>query len=488
MLKAALPEPKPPDLEPDAGDDDGGADAFGDLLPDLDEHPSADDDDERPLDTEPDELDTLPDAGAENEESQHELDLGPDALVTGEEVDEAGDALGPSDGSNTSDLLPEDTLPSDDEGRDGIDDARPLVNDLELPGLDADDGGDEDLVRYGALVAASEAELEAALTPWQLLRLSPERERCRSLALDGASIVAGSTDLLWLEEGRTSPVRLALEGTRILALVLLGEGRETVLCVTASGRLVRRARLASDAERLSELGQRTELGGAEVEGVELCQLGRGAPHSVLGRGSSGLLFRSDDAGTTVHVREPRLSVRALSPASDPVAALSSSGAELLLSEDEGRTFETVPLDRAGRLVAGGELPGIASLGNAIALHDAERGVAVSLDRGRTFRELPGTASASAVAIGTYEGRATLFITLYAELSDTTRFVRMDAARGSGEVIATLQGAGDADAELGASARIERLGWDGARLFAAGDAGLYVLTPASGPGTTTPTHH
>jgi len=119
----------------------------------------------------------------------------------------------------------------------------------------------------------------------------------------------------------------------------------------------------------------------------LCQLGRATPHSVLGRGSSGLLFRSDDAGSTVLVLEPRLSVRALSPGSNPVAALSASGAELLLSEDAGRTFERVALDRAGRGVAFGEQPRIVSEGNAIALHDDERGVAVSLDRGRTFREL-----------------------------------------------------------------------------------------------------
>jgi len=488
MLKAALPEPTTPELEPETGDDDDEAGDFGALLPDLSEHPSSEDDDERPLDTEPDELDTLPEGVVENDEAPNELDLGPDVLLTGEEADEAGDALGPSDGANASDLLPEDTLPSDDEGRDGIDDALPLVNDLDLPGLDADEGGEEDIVRYGTLVAASEAELEAAPVPWQLQRLSPERERCRSLALGGASIVAGSTDLLWLDDGRTSPVRVALEGTRILSLVLLGEESETVLCVTASGRLVRRARLASDAERLSELGQRAELGGAEVEGVELCQLGRATPHSVLGRGSSGLLFRSDDAGSTVRVVEPRLSVRALSPAGHPVAALSANGLELLLSEDAGMTFDRLTLDRAGRRVAGGELPGITSAGRSIAIHDAERGVAVSLDRGDTFRELAGTASVSAVTVGTLEGRVTLFLALYGELGDTTRLVRIDAERGGGEVIATLQGTGDADAELGASARIERLGWDGSRLFAAGDAGLYVLTPAPDPATTAPLHH
>jgi hypothetical protein len=488
MLKAALPEPKPPDLEPDAGDNDEGSDDFGELLPDLDEHTPSDADDERPLDAEPDELDTLLDADADNEDTQPELDLGPDALVTGEETADEGDALGPGDAANATDLLPEDTLPSDDEERDGIDDGRPLVNDLDLPGLDADEAGDDDLFRYGTLVAASEAELEAASTPWQLQRLSPEREHCRSLALDTGSIVAGSTDLLWLEGGGTSPVRVALEGTRILALALLGERRETVLCVTASGRLVRRARLASDAERLAELALRPELGGADVESVELCQLGRAMPHSVLGRGSSGLLFRSDDAGTSVHVVEPPLSLRALSPTGSPVAALAGNGLELLLSDDGGRSFEHVSLDGAGRRVAGGERPGVVSSPTVIALYDEERGVAFSLDRGRTFRELTGTASASAVAIGTLEGQTTLFVALYAELSNTTRFVRIDAEHGRGEVLATLTGTGDADSELGASACIERLGWDGSRLFAVGDAGLYVLVPPPAPGTTTPTHH
>lgn len=488
MLKAALPEPKPPELEPDAGDDDAGSDDFGELLPDLDEHTSESDDDERPLDAEPDELDTLPDSDEESEDAPHELDLGPDALLTGEEAADPGDALGPTDGANASDLMPEDTLPSDDEERDGIDDGRPLVNDLDLPGLDADEAGDDDLVRYGTLVAASEAELEAAATPWQLQRLSPERERCRSLAVEGASVVAGSTDLLWLEGDGASPVRVALEGSRILSLVLLGESRETALCVTASGRLVRRARLASDAERLAELGRSAELGGAAVEGVELCQLGRATPRAVLGRGSSGVLFRSDDAGTSVRVLEPRLAVRALSPGSSPVAALSANGLELLLSENAGQSFEPVTLDRAGQRVAGGELPGVVSSGTTIAIHDEERGVAVSLDRGATFRELAGTASVSAIAVGAYEGRTTLFLALYAELGDTTRFVRMDAEQGYGEVIATLAGTGDADADLGASARIERLGWDGSRLFAAGDAGFYVVTPASRPGKATPTHH
>ena len=488
MHKAALPEPKIPELDPELDGEDDDAGDFGELLRDLDETLAPENDDDQPFDDAANELDPLPDGDAGDGNEPHDLDLGPDSLATDDEASLPGDAVGLEDGTSSSDLMPEDTLPADDEERDGIDDQQSLVNDLELPGLDADDGGGDDFARFGDLVAATEMELEAAALPWQLKRLSPERERCRSLALDGRTVVAGSTDLLWLGVGDTSPVRVGLEGTRILGLALLGEQRETALCVTASGQLVRRSRFASDAERLSALGRHAEVAGQELERVELCQLGRDTPQSVLGRAASGLLFRSDDAGTTLHVVEPRLSLSALSPTGSPIAALTADGAELLLSSDAGATFERAPLDAAARKVAGGEQPGVTSSGRTLVLHDAERGVAVSTDAGHSFREVPGAAAVSAVAVGMLDGRATIWLALYAEINDTTRFVRVDAELGRAEVIATLGSTGDADAELGTSARIERLGWDGSRLFAAGDAGLYLLTPTDGPDAPTPMHH
>jgi hypothetical protein len=479
MQKAALPEPKLPEHDPDPSADDDESGDFGELLPDLEEKAEHDPDDDRPLFDEAEELDELLDAESANDDAPVELDLGPDSLTTDESARDAGDAIGLDDGALPDELLPEDTLPSDKEERDGIDDQKPLVNDLDLPGLDADDGGGEDLVRFGTLIAATEAELETAPRPWQLLRLSPERERCRSLALDGRSVVAASTDLLWLEAGHTSPVRVALEGTRILSLALVGERRETALCVTAAGRLVRRSRSASDAERLPAHGRLAELLVSELERVELCQLGLTTPESVLGRTGSGLLFRSDDAGTTLRLIEPALSVRALSPTGSPVVALGSDGAGLLVSSDGGATFERVTLDAAGRRLAGGEEPGIASSGGTVVLHDPERGAAVSLDGGRTFREVSGASSVSAVTIGTFDGRPTVWLALYTELADKTRFVRVDPETLRAEVIATLDSTGDSDADLGASARVERLGWDGTRLFAAGDAGFFVLTPEAG---------
>lgn len=476
MQKAALPEPKPPEHAPDPSADDDESGDFGALLPDLEENVEHDPDDDRPLFDEADELDDLFDAESANDDAPIELDLGPDSLTTDEEARDAGDALGLDDETSGSDLLPEDTLPSDKEERDGIDDRKPLVNDLDLPGLDADDGGGDDLARFGTLVAATEATLENAARPWQLQRLSPQRERCRSLALDGTSVVAASTDLLWLDGGHTSPVRVALDGARVLGLALVGERRETALCVTAAGRLVRRSRSASDAERLPAHGRLAELLVSELERVELCQLGLATPESVLGRTGSGLVFRSDDAGTTLRLVEPALSVRALSPTGSPVVALAADGAALLTSSDGGKTFARVALDRTGQRIAGGERPGLASSGSTLVLHDDERGVAVSLDGGQRFREVPGAASVSAATIGLFDGRPSVWLALYAELTDETRFVRVDAETLRAEVIATLASTGDADADLGASARIERLGWDGARLFAAGDAGFFALTP------------
>jgi hypothetical protein len=468
-------EREPDEREPDEHEPDEAPGDFGELLPDLEldtgtEEEPADDDGgtgNAAL------LDPLPDTGEHGDDSSNDLDLGPDSVVEEGEADRAGDALGIDEGRTPSDADGEDTLPSDDEERDGIDDDGSLGGDLDLPDLDADgEAPDDELFRFGALLAAREVELEGAAVPWPLARLSPEREHCGALATDASVVVAGSTDLLWLDTDRATPVRVALDGTRIVDLVLVGEDRGTVLCVTAQGRLLRRARLASEVERLGEVARLPELSGPRTESVTLCQLGPETPHGVLGRASSGLLFRSDDAGATLHLLEPELAVRALSPAAAPLVALARSGLELLLSSDAGRSFERLALAGAAASIAGGEKPGVIAAGSLIGLFDEERGLAVSTDAGRSFREMPGTATVTAAAAGRYEGAAVVFAALYAETRDETRFVLIEAESGRARVIATL--AGEADGELGA--RVERLVWDGSRLFAAGESGFCVLSP------------
>jgi hypothetical protein len=474
---ATAPEPPAPDLDTDErGEDDEDGD-FGELLPDLEEAPPDDDadPDADPFGDAANDLEALLEGEALDGDDTNDLELGPDALEVDEEAPPEGDELGIQEGAHGEDA-PEESFPSDDEERDGIDDRRPLVSDLDLPGLDADaEGTDDALERFGTLVLAIELELPLASPAWSLTRLSPERERCSALGAAGDSVVAGSTDLLWQTPDRAAPLRVALDGTRITSLVLVGNERETVLCVTAQGRLVRRARLASDAERVADLGRMPELG-AEPHQVELCQLGPDAPRAFIGRAASGLLFRSDDAGTTLRPLEPRRVVRALSPAGEPLVALAGDGKELLVSRDAGRAFASHPLDAPARAVAAGEAPRVASAGDVVALYDRERGLVVSTDSGRSFRDVAGIASATAGVAGSYEGRPVVWVALYSETRDLTRFVLVDASDGSARTIATLTGAADAEGEHATGARIERLVWDGRRLYAAGEAGLLVLAP------------
>src|SRR5262249_32853910 len=110
---------------------------------------------------------------------------------------------------------------------------------------------------------------------------------------------------------------------------------------------------------------------------------------------------------------------------------------------------------------------------------SERGLVLSTDGGARFREVPGCATATACAVGVHDGRACVWLALYSEAKDATRIVMVDAERADAEVIAKLVGSGD-DEELGASARVERLGWDGTRLFAVGEPGFVLIEPPSEP--------
>lgn len=465
-----VPAPPAPDVD-DERDEDDERDDFGTLLPELDEAPPADEDDDSLV---PDKIviDLLGEDESEADETFTELDLGAENLLVEDDADDSGDALGLGLDRDNRDEAPEDELPRDDEERDGVDDTGPLVNDRDLPGLDADDGAPIDDARFGTLVTVSEAALPLAKQAWNLSRLAPERERCSALAVQGGVAVAGSTDLLWLEPGRTTPVRVALDGTRIASLVLVGEHRESVLAATATGRLVRRSRLASDSERLGELARAAEALGDAA----LCQLGPRFPRRILGRATSGALFASDDAGASFRALEPRIFARAISATADPLAVLALEGDALLFSDDAGVSFERVPLDAVGQSAAAVDGARLEALGDAVVLFAPDRDLVLARDRGRDFRVVPGVVTPTAVTLGTLDGRGYVWAACYAETRDRTQFVAIDLDSGNAEVIATLDGPGDGEAEHSGSARIERLGWDGARLFGAGEAGFVMLAP------------
>jgi hypothetical protein len=465
------PEPPPRSLEDDEREAEE-RDEFGELLPDLDDEESLDDgDDDAPALPDAFDLDPPLEDATFEEQTAPDLRFGHDSVLPEADPDgDVGDASGFAAEPRAGETQPEDAFPADDEERDGIDDLRPLVNDLELPGLDADDELEGDLLRFGAFFAASELSWPSARRAWRVTALASERTS--ALAVGGGTVVAGSTDLLWLDPGRSAPVRIALDGARIVSLALLGDVHDTVVAVTSTGRLLRRTRFASDSERLAELGRGPAL---DVR-VELCALGRSDARSLLMRSSFGLLERSDDDGTHFTPLEPPLRVAALAASAAPVVALSEQR-DLFLSHDAGRSFARRRLEGVAGTVARGDAPLLAAAERTLAVVDSELGLVVSTDAGASFREVPGSVAATACAAGSSEGRPCVWVALYSEAADSTRILRVDAVRGDAEVIASLTGAGDDD-QLGPSARIERLAWDGARLFAAGECGFLLLEPPS----------
>jgi hypothetical protein len=454
-------------------EDEEGSDDFGELLPDLDE-PALDDDDSDVIASDDLDLEESPDAGGDEE--PHELELGPDSVLP-EAGEEAGDAAGLEE-PDPGEAEPEDTLPADDEERDGIDDARPLVSDLDLPGLDADaEGTEDDAARFGALLAASELALPTAARPWQPVHLSPEREHSGALALGTGAVVAGSTDVLWLDAESATPVRLALDGNHIVSLTLLGEPPSVVVAVTATGTILRRARRAVTSERMLELGRTPEEGGPDARGIDLCGLAPEWPDSFLTRLPSGRLELSHDGGATLRPVEPRVKVRALSPTPNPIVAISEDGRALLWAPSAATALERRELQGSALAVASGSAPFLASGHGVVVVADSERGLVLSTDEGRSFREVAGSATVTACAVGVLDGRTCVFFALYSETSDAARLAMVDVAQGSAEVIAFIPGGGDDDSDEGPpSGRLDRLAWDGARLYAAGEPGFLSFEP------------
>jgi hypothetical protein len=476
-MPSAPPATLPPLDEQGADDETLNDDDVGGLIAPLDDLPLADDDD---LLTDPDfgiEPPSEP-FGAEPDTSV-EIDIGSgfgiDVGETGSDADDGIEGEQPFGNGLVEDSG--DGLLPDAEERDGIEGEPAFVDDSELPDIDADEQGTEDEQRFGLLVAADETVLPNAARPWKRARLSQQRERCGALASADGQVVAGSSDLLWQERGRAAPLRIAIEGTRITSVALVGPDRDVALCVTAFGRLFRRARLGSEPERLFEWRRALEAAAADAQGIELRQLGSDEPRAVLARLSSGLLLRSDDEGQSFRPVEPELRARSLSAAGTPICALLATGTQLGLSFDAGQTWEAHELPSPARLVAAGEAPFLCGSGSTLAIGDAERGLVVSNDGGQSFTAVRGTANVTACAAGRCAGAPTVWAALYREADDLTELAQIDATTGTGSIIARVEVSDDNDPEHSFEAsRLERLLWDGEQLYAVGGAGFWVFEP------------
>jgi hypothetical protein len=307
---------------------------------------------------------------------------------------------------------------------------------------------------------------------WDVHFIAPDREHCGALGGGQGVVVAGSSDLFWLDAGRETVVRIGLDGTRISSVALVGEGRKTALSVTAFGRLLRRSRSGGEVERLVDWRRVAEAHGSSAEGLELRALGSSLPNSVLGRLTSGRLVRSDDMGSTFRLLDASITALTFSSAGDPVAILSRDATRLGFSSDGGSSFDYTSLVSPAREVASGEAPLLAAWGDVVVLGEAERGLVVSADRGRSFHRVSGASNVTALSAGAPADHPTAFAAVYREAEDRSLLLSIDAQTGratTGAVL-SLPAPDDPDAahELG---RVERLLWDGETLWAVGGFGL-----------------
>ena len=457
--------------------------------------------DEESYDDQPIELDQFEDGGNDDQESTDlvvgeeidvlgesigdneplELDLGTivgidDALREGEDDTDSGFEVDPAVGLTLPDAL------TPDDGSEGLDDGAIKVDESKFPALEMDDGSEgiaaEREISLGT--ASDEARVPLAALPWQVLHPAAALEACSALSVSADAVVAGSSDLLWFRSDSPKPLRVAVDGSTLSDVVLVGADHDIALASTKSGQLFRRARFASQAEQLTRfreqlrgpLGSRAQLGFGGALGA---RHGR-----VLLWLHDGTLLDVLDAGD----RFERLEF------DGKVVAVARESASILLGRGRTRTLLTlnddagtsVPLSGAALTVAQSATPLLATAGGALAL--AERGGAllVSPDAGNTFRRVAGSASTTAIAGAQLGFGARFFAAIYRETSDQTDILLIDPERGEAERIAHLDVAGDhspSDAiDRGEWAKVACLSWHAAsgRLWATGGFGVVSFAP------------
>jgi hypothetical protein len=472
-------------------------------LPDLRSPLSNAPDEEESYDDLPIELDQFEDGGNDDQEATD--------LVVGEEIDLLGESVGDNEpieldlgtivGIDDEKSAAEDDIDSGfevdpavglavpdpltpDDGSEGLEDGSIVVDESKFPALEMDDGSEgiaaEREISLGT--ASDEARLPMAARPWQVLHPVTALEACSALAVSGEAVVAGSSDLLWFRGDSSKPLRVAVDGSSLSDVVLVGGDQDIALASTQSGQLFRRARFASQAEQLTRF--REQVRSTHGSRPQLSFGGAlGAPRGrVLLRLSDGTLLDVLDAGD----RFERLEF------DGKVLAVARESATILLARDRSRTLLTLDRDSDGGVALSGPalaignsaLPLLASAGDAVALAERGRALLVSSDGGQTFRRVAGSANTTAVAGALLAGDARFFAAVYRETSDQSDILLVDPIRGQAECIAHLDLTGEhssADAiERGEWAKVSALSWHAAsgRLWATGGFGVVTFGPST----------
>ena len=444
----------------------------------------------------PIELDPFEDGGNDDEEASD--------LVVGEEIDVLGDSAGDNepieldlgtlvskddfltdahddrDSSVEIDAaiglaLPDALTP--DDGSEGLDDGDITVDESKFPRLENDDGSEGIAAEREIALSnhSDEARVPEAAVPWQIRESAASLEACNALSFSADSVVAGSSDLLWFRNDSRTPLRLAVDGSTLADLVLVGPAGDIALACTQSGKLFRRARFASQAEQITRF--REPLKSAPGSRVRLSfagELGSEAGRVLLWS-SDGALLEVLDAGE----RFERLNLDGL------VVAAARESATILLARGRkcslvflGGTAPSCELVSAEALeVAHSRSPLLESSGHAIALAEAGRALLVSADQGKTWKRVAGSANVTAIASAGSSGRPRFFAAAYRETIDQSDILLIDAESGEAVCIARVDTWGEPSrsdpSERAEWAKVLRLVWHeaSARLWAAGGFGV-----------------
>jgi len=450
----------------------------------------------------PIELDPFDDPGSDDQESTT-LDVGEETDILAESVGdnepieldlgtvvEVDDALHEGDDSDTGFevdpavglTLPEALTP--DDGSEGLDDGAIKVDESKFPSLEMDDGEEgiaaEHEISLGT--ASDEAPVPMAAAPWRVLMPAASLEACG--VLTGAargSVVAGSSDLLWFRSESETPLRVAVDGSALADLALLGVDQEIALASTQSGQLFRRARFASQAEQLTRFREPLRTApGARV------RLSFGGALSA----SNGRILLYTQDGTVLDVldsgeRFERLELpgRVVTAARESATLLVAQGRERWLVSLGRAQHCSQALSEPALVVAQSASALLATSGRAVALAEFGRALLVSADGGKVFRRVPGSANATAIAGAELAGSAQFFAAVYRETSDQSQILLVDPELGSAVCIAVLdssavQPASDA-VDRGEWAKIARLVWHppSQRLWLVGGFGVATITPS-----------
>ncbi|HET9931629.1 MAG TPA: hypothetical protein VFQ35_13105 [Polyangiaceae bacterium] len=464
----------PLDKSEDAELDDAALGGLLDPLPTLDG--SSDDGDASALDTGVETFDIL----ADNvEDAATTIDFGgnfADLLVLPSENEESDDSVGLAAADPDFVNAPEVPEPRDDE--EGLDEPGLGLGSLpELVQGEDDEGVDDTGELPASARFGDEPRPAVAARAWALAGPELKLEPCAAIASIDGIVVAASSDLFWFSPGNLTPVRLEAGSSHVHSIALLGGGWDYAACATASGKLIRRGRLASASEELRRV--REELGSPGREVFDLCQPGPAFPHTLLLRTASGKLLRSDDDGVTFR-RVSEHKVVALAPHGPPALALSAEG--VLLSSDDGAgSFREVKLQGLAARVALAKSPLIAGNAKAVLLGDSSLGVLLSKDRSEHFVRLPGTLGVSALCMGGDAESPCGFAAVYDDARDHTLLLRIDLATFGVSTIASIDADSSDEDEMTEGARVAALVWDNVygRLWAAGGFGVKAYAPTDG---------